>query len=262
MRDGRPSASRCVLQCRTHGRAFTLYPLGHIPYGRLAIAPVGLDGQVLFPTEREPQASGKRAPVWRTTQFGPAFAAIHDPTVKLTDRRWWATQTPERLAQSARLLGVHPIPVQEAERSRSGSRSTAVLRQAEDEYAGARAPPPGPGDGRRFGPARRRKRACSIACGSGVCAGCWRTVTRWDVASRGARGRVFRVAAHPPDERRRRARRYEFDLVRRRTGLRRRARRGEDRWPIEKTTRTPLQPRPRAVRYKIVSAVKARELCG
>jgi hypothetical protein len=26
---------------------------------------------------------------------------------------------------------------------------------------------------------------------AGVCAGCWGTVTRWDRASRGARGRVF-----------------------------------------------------------------------
>ena len=29
-----------VQPCRTHRRAFTLYPLGHIPYGRLAVAPV------------------------------------------------------------------------------------------------------------------------------------------------------------------------------------------------------------------------------
>src|SRR3712207_4169119 len=43
-----PQIPVTVMQCHTHGRAFTLYPLGHVPYGRLPVAPVGLDGQVLF----------------------------------------------------------------------------------------------------------------------------------------------------------------------------------------------------------------------
>jgi hypothetical protein len=97
-----------VLQCQTHGRAFTLYPLGHLPYGRLAIAPVGLDGELLRSTDGEPQVDGKRPPAWSTTLFGSAFTAIHAATVKLTDPRWWATEAPERLAQSAAILGVHP----------------------------------------------------------------------------------------------------------------------------------------------------------
>ncbi len=29
-----------VLLCRTHGRSFTVYPPGHVPYGRIAVAPV------------------------------------------------------------------------------------------------------------------------------------------------------------------------------------------------------------------------------
>jgi len=102
-----PQIPVTVVQCRTHRRAFTLYPLGHVPYGRLAVAPVTVDGQVLCSTEREP-AAGARRPAWRATQLGAAFAAIDDPTVKLTDQRWWATQSSERLAQSATLLGVHP----------------------------------------------------------------------------------------------------------------------------------------------------------
>jgi hypothetical protein len=44
----------------------------------------------------------------RATQLGAAFAAAEAPTVKLTDRRWWATQPSDRLAQSAVLLGIHP----------------------------------------------------------------------------------------------------------------------------------------------------------
>jgi hypothetical protein len=50
------------------------------------------------------------------TQLGAAFAALHDPTVKPIDRQWWSTRPPERLAQSAALLSVHPgLPVPDAD---------------------------------------------------------------------------------------------------------------------------------------------------
>jgi len=189
-----PQIPMMVMQCRTHRRAFTLYPLGHIPYGRVAVAPVGLDGEVLFATESEPLADDKRSPAWHATRFGPAFAAIHDPTVKLTDPRWWVTETPERLAQSAALLGVHPalsVPMADEIAFRLEI-PRLVLRQAADEYARAR------------GRADRGQVLISVlaqlgadAClldrvlAAGACAGCWGTVTRWDVATWGARGRVF-----------------------------------------------------------------------
>ena len=83
-----PQIPVTVAQCRTHRRAFTLYPLGHVPYGRLAVAPVTLDGQVVLSTQSEPTAGDRRSPAWRATRLGAAFAAIEDPTVKLTDRRW------------------------------------------------------------------------------------------------------------------------------------------------------------------------------
>jgi hypothetical protein len=116
------------------------------------------------------------------------------PTVKLTDQRWWATQTPERVAQSAELLGVHPrLPVPDADAIAFRLEvPRLVLRQATDDYAHARG---------------RAARGCVLvgvldqlgadAClldrilAAGVCAGCWGTVTRWDPASRCARGRVF-----------------------------------------------------------------------
>jgi len=189
-----PQIPVTVVQCRTHHRAFTLYPLGHVPYGRLAVAPVGLDGQVLFSTASESMAGDRRSPAWRATQFGAAFAAIDDPTIKLTDRRWWATQTPERLTQSAALLGVHPelaVPDADAIAFRLAI-PRLVLRQAADAYADAR------------GRVARGQVLVGVldqlgadAClldrilAAGVCAGCWGTVTRWDRASRGARGRVF-----------------------------------------------------------------------
>ena len=189
-----PQIPVTVVQCRTHRRAFTLYPLGHIPYGRLAVAPVTLDGQVLLSTESEPTVGDRRSPAWRATQLGAAFVALDDPTVKLTDRRWWATQMPERLDQSAALLGVHPgLPMPDADAIAFRLElPRLVLRQAADDYAHAR------------GRAARGRVLVGVldqlgadAClldrilAAGVCAGCWGTVTRWDRGSRGARGRVF-----------------------------------------------------------------------
>ncbi len=128
-----------MLQCRTHRRAVTLYPHGHLPYGRVAIAPVGLDGELLRATEGE-RVDGKRPPAWSTTLFGSAFAAIHASTVKLTDPRWWATEAPERLAQGAAILGVHPALSVEAADAIAFRLEIPrlVLRQAADAYAHAR----------------------------------------------------------------------------------------------------------------------------
>lgn len=187
-----PQMPVTVVQCRTHRRAFTLYPLGHVPYGRLAVAPVGLDGQVVFSTDRE-QAGGKRQPAWRVTVFESAFAAIEEKLVKLTDSRWWATQAPERLTHGATLLGVDPdlsVEVADAIAFRLEI-PRLVLRAAADAYQRGR------------GRAARGRVLVDVlgelgdAClldrvlAAGACAGCWGTVTRWDPAIGGARGRVF-----------------------------------------------------------------------
>ena len=188
-----PRVPVTVLQCRTHRHAFTLYPLGHIPYGRLAVAPVGLDGELVYSTEHELLVGSERQPDWRATLFGPAFAAIHEPTVKLTDPRWWATEAPERLAQGAAILGVHPalsVPMADAIAFRLEIPGL-VLRQAARAYERAR------GRAARghvlVGVLGELGEACLLdrVLAAGVCAGCWGTVTRWDVASGGARGRVF-----------------------------------------------------------------------
>src|SRR4051812_22156704 len=103
-----PQIPVTVAQCRTHRRGFTLYPLGHVPYGRLAVAPVTLDGQVVLSTQSEPAAGDRRSPAWRATQLGAAFAAVDDPTVKLTDRRWGVTQTPGGLGRGGPAAGGPP----------------------------------------------------------------------------------------------------------------------------------------------------------
>lgn len=187
-----PQTPVTVLQCRTHRRAFTLYPLGHVPYGRLAVVPVGLDGQVVFSTERE-HAGDTRQPAWRATVFESAFTAIEEKPVKLTDSRWWATEVPERLAHGATLLGVHPdLSVETADAIAFRLEiPRLVLRQAADAYHRGR------------GRAARGRVLVDVldqlgdTClldrmvAAGACAGCWGTVTRWDVALGGARGRVF-----------------------------------------------------------------------
>ena len=37
-----PCFALSVLRCRAHGIAFTVYPPGHVPYGRVALAPVAI----------------------------------------------------------------------------------------------------------------------------------------------------------------------------------------------------------------------------
>jgi hypothetical protein len=159
------------------------------------VAPVALDGQVRFDDRAPPTGEG-RSPAWRATQLGAAFAAAEAPPIKLTDRRWWATQPPDRLAHSAVLLGVHPAlstPEADAIAFRL-ELPRLVLRQAAEAYARA------PGRGARGGvlvgvldPLGQDADACLLdrILAAGAYAGCWGTVTRWDRARRGARGRVF-----------------------------------------------------------------------
>jgi len=190
-----PQIPVTVLQCRTHRGAFTLYPLGHVPYGRLAVAPVAFDGQVVFSTEREPEseAGDKPRPAWRATQFASAFAAIHEQRVKLTDPRWWATEAQDQLAHGATLLGIHPeLSAPDADAISFRLEIPRLeLRQAAAAYERGRGRA---ARGRvlvgvlgRLGETRLLDRVLA----AGASAGCWGTVTRWDAASGGASGRVF-----------------------------------------------------------------------
>jgi hypothetical protein len=93
-----PDFDLAVARCRFHGRAFTLYPPGWVPYGRLAVAPSKLDGgrstgwdETVFPLALE-VASGDPWP-W---SFGPDRA-------RLSYSGEYA-----HLDACARLLGLHP----------------------------------------------------------------------------------------------------------------------------------------------------------
>jgi hypothetical protein len=67
-----PGFPLCVVECGTHGGAFTLYPPGHVPYGRTAIAAISSDGHAVVDAERGP---GESAAAWEVTVFGAACDA-------------------------------------------------------------------------------------------------------------------------------------------------------------------------------------------
>ncbi len=100
-----PCFELAVVGCSVHpGRRHTLYPPGHFPYGREAVAPYSPSGALLLDGE-----TGR--PVWEDTLFAAAVDAAggqrwpsdspwNDPRRVRTQGR--------RLEFAGRLLGVHP----------------------------------------------------------------------------------------------------------------------------------------------------------
>lgn len=189
-----PAFPIMVLQCYSHGHAFTLYPLGHFPYGRVAMAPVDLDGQVLW----MPGDTQARTPAWSRTLFGAAVQlATSEPRPSAPARaaRWWQTEQPDALAAPAALLGLDPELDQRA--------GQAVARQLElprlmhieagHQYRAARG-----GTARArvlvgvidqlLGPGR-----CLVdrLLGASAAAGLWGDIARWDPGTNGSCCRMF-----------------------------------------------------------------------
>lgn len=104
-----PCFRLAVVRCRAHHRAFTLYPPGHVPYGRRAIAPVSSDDRRVCDEDG--------APAWSSTMFSAALDAQDGAAWSRDDGsddytgggsdRWWSTQC-RHLARLMRLVGVHP----------------------------------------------------------------------------------------------------------------------------------------------------------
>lgn len=184
-----PAFAIAVLECRTHGQFFTLYPLGHYPYGRAAAAPVAPDGEPLYS-----HADGQPPSLaWETTLFAPVFALAEGPKPGPADPgAWWATEPPDRLALPAAVLGL-----QVAERlgdaiAEQLGIARLELHQADRDYRAAR------------GPAAHARVLLAVLSrlppdrclldrlvGSGALAGCWGSVERWDRGRHEARRRLF-----------------------------------------------------------------------
>src|SRR5262249_42610459 len=71
-----------VLRCATHRRASTLYPPGHVPYGRTAVAPVDARAELIV-SERS------AGPAWELTVFAAAVDAARG--------RLWPKETSDRV---------------------------------------------------------------------------------------------------------------------------------------------------------------------
>jgi len=70
------------VECSTHPGCFTLYPSGHVPYGRERVAPVAPDGQ---PLKVSPAATARAASAGAAAPPGPAAAE------GATEARWRQT---------------------------------------------------------------------------------------------------------------------------------------------------------------------------
>lgn len=100
-----PGFPLCVVKCEPHKLAFTLYPLGHVPYGRAAIAAISSDGQAVVDAEC---GSGEVAVAWEVTVFGAACDAAHGrawPRSGRGEQESFRTQC-RRVKLAATLLGV------------------------------------------------------------------------------------------------------------------------------------------------------------
>ena len=100
-----PCSRLDVVRCATHrGQCFTLYPAGHFPYGRTALARCSVAGSLLLEAETgqltwdgtvlEAAQQAESGHIW------PAHSAADSPAVRRSQGR--------RLEVAGRLLGVHP----------------------------------------------------------------------------------------------------------------------------------------------------------
>jgi hypothetical protein len=211
-----PAFRVLVLECEVHDHAFTLYPLGHVPYGRAAVAPVNTEGEVLRTKPSKPandNANRQHDAVlaaldrvdWRATVFGAALDAADEgkapwPRELCYEQRpgpTWDTQR-ARLAHGARILGIAPVPSPRGGEQIANALSIPRLAMRDAERAWKRADVYYRERGRVLTsvlarlPTARRALDCILA--AGALAGAWGAVTRWQKGARGqaqARPRRF-----------------------------------------------------------------------
>jgi len=134
-----PCFPLAVVGCATHGRAFTLYPAGHVPYGRKAIGPVAPDGvSIRCPGEVEPTEAADGCPAgspalaaFKGTVFEPALDAAQGrpgdrPPHKGSSDRWWSVQQ-RRLGVAVRITGVAPVMAEEVRQAIAFALGVAFL---------------------------------------------------------------------------------------------------------------------------------------
>ena len=106
-----PCFALVVAVCRTHGPpAFTVYPPGHVPYGRAPVAPARMDGMGVL------QRGAAGAPAWEQTLLNAAHAAargerwdrLGEMQSGMRDAPAHSRTMRRRLDLAGNLFGVHP----------------------------------------------------------------------------------------------------------------------------------------------------------
>ena len=97
-----------LFMCAGHDRAFTVYPPGHVPYGRLAIVTLAPDGSeaVIERSELVSPQEGAPATLFQAAEEAALGKAWARSCRGGTDR-WWGTQW-RHLRRAVRLAGVCP----------------------------------------------------------------------------------------------------------------------------------------------------------
>jgi len=145
----------CVAKCATHDRAFTLYPPSQIPYGRVGVAPVALDGETFVhapdhdppeseagvpPPSTDTAASTESPPLsWETTFLAAACDAAEGKSWSRDDGPlWWQTQR-RRIVRGAKLFGIDTGLADPARDIHAGELEMAalVLRDAARDWSEA-----------------------------------------------------------------------------------------------------------------------------
>jgi len=153
-----------VVCCRVHGIAFTLYPPGHVPYGRAPIAPVAPDGSPWAGTGESHPFAGTLFDAALDAAAGEAWPADFDdahPTCNAKPR--FGTQL-THLARACELTGVGLAPerrelcTQVLAVPGPIDRTTVWLRLRRRGLVTARARHPKTRDCRRFAYAHRMDR--------------------------------------------------------------------------------------------------------
>lgn len=194
-----------VVTCETHGHAFTLYPPGHVPYGREAVVPVSASGTpILIVAPESGEASQPREKgdlAWSATFVAAALdAAAGIAWPRESDEaepRWWHTQG-RRLDRAADVLGI--VPGHERRRAEMAEQLGVAHLQLRDGM-------------RRWAVAsgyRSRGKAvvetlgllggpcvCDQVIAAGTVAGLWGPASRWDPGTRVLR-RVGLQRFRPP----------------------------------------------------------------
>lgn len=179
-----PQFPLLIVKCGTHGRAFTLYPPGHVPHGRRAIAPVDLEGQAL---RRADEGSSQQDLAWEETIVRAAQdAARGEPWPRsggVSAEGSWRTQG-RHLAQLAGILGltgagdtvhVGPLGV-----SALGQREATAAYQVATGYQTR-------GQAVCLVVAELAEARCNLLdliLAAGFSAGCWGQAHRWDAGAR------------------------------------------------------------------------------